>query len=71
MMIKFVVWDLATICKLAWSMVFYNIWLQENALVCSGNVKFEEAILLLIRREIKAYVEFVMRMKNLMNNLML
>ena len=52
-------------------MVFYNIWLQENALVCSGNVKFEEAILLLIRREIKAYVEFVMRMKNLMNNLML
>ena len=44
----------STICKLTWSMVVYYIWLQRNALVCSGNVKSEEAILLLIRRKIKA-----------------
>ena len=44
----------STVCKLAWSMVVYYIWLQRNALVCNGNVKFEKAILLLIRREIKA-----------------
>ena len=44
-------------------MVVYYIWLQGIALVCSGNVKFEETIPILNRREIKAYVEFVMRMK--------
>ena len=44
----------STICELAWSMVVYYIWLQTNALVCSGDVKSDKAILLLIRREIKA-----------------
>ena len=43
-----------TICKLAWSLVVYYIWIQRNALVCSSNVKSEVAILLLIRRVIKA-----------------
>ena len=43
----------ANLLGLWWFMVYY-IWLQRNALVCNGNVKSENAILLLIRREVKA-----------------
>ena len=52
---------LRVVCKIAWSIVVSYVWLQRNAPIFSGNIKSKETILLMIRRDIKAQVEFVKR----------
>lgn len=48
-----------TLCKIAWWATLYHIWLQRNARLHDGEVKIEEQIIKVIRKDVKARMEAV------------
>jgi hypothetical protein len=48
-----------TLCKIAWWATLYHIWLQRNARLHDGEVKTEEQIIKVIRKDVKARMEAV------------
>ena len=43
----------ANLCKLAWWAIVYYLWFQRNALLHAGQVKTEDQILNLIKKDVK------------------
>jgi hypothetical protein len=53
----------ASICNLALAATVYYVWLQRNARIYKGHIKPEEGIILSIKWDIKARVQFCSKVK--------
>ena len=47
------------LCKVAWWVIVYQIWIQRNSRTHKGEVKLEEQIIKAIRRDVKAKMDSV------------
>jgi hypothetical protein len=57
-----------TLCKITWWATVYHLWLQRNARLHAGEVKFEEQIIKAIRRDVKAKMEAIKALASILHN---